>query len=120
MYIMRRLILLFVMILCSISINAATRTYHAYVPTYMYSLGTITITYNSSNVDMTFQGTQMHCSVLRILTTDDGYVYLLRNRSNNSYWILAMSSTDGALFKSNSSFSVRDMKMYLSMKRIQR
>lgn len=117
---MRKLILLSVMILCSICISAATRTYHAYVPTYMYSLGSITISYNSSNVDMTFHGAQMHCSVLRVLTTDDGDVYLLRNRDDNSYWILAMSSTDGALFKSNTSFSVRDMKAYLSMKRIQR
>lgn len=117
---MRKLLLLSVMILCSICINAATRTYHAYVPTYMYSLGSITISYNSSNVDMTFQGTQMHCSVLKVLATDNGNIYLLRNRGDNSYWILAMSNTDGALFKSNSSFSVRDMKAFLSTKRIQR
>lgn len=106
--------------IASIAMSAATKTFHAYVPTYMYSLGTMTISYNSYCVDLVYQGETMHCSVLKILTTDNGTIYLLHNKAGQSYWILAISSTDGCLFKSDSSFSVRDMKAYLSTTRIQR
>lgn len=106
--------------IATIAVSATTKTFHAYVPTYMYSLGTMTISYNSSYVDFVYQGVNMHCSVLKILTTDDGTIYLLHNKAEQSYWILAISSTDGCLFKSNSSFSVRNMKAYLSTTRIQR
>ena len=118
---MKKLLLtIIVATMATIAMSAATKTFHAYVPTYMYSMGTMTVSYNSSYVSINFQGEQMHCSVLKVLTTDDGNIYLLHNKKENSYWILAMSNTDGCLFKSNSSFSVRNMKAYLSTTRIQR
>ena len=118
---MKKLLLtIIIATMATIAMSAATKTFHAYVSTYMYSLGTMTISYNSLHVGIDYQGEKMHCSVLKVLTTDDGNIYLLHNKKENSYWILAMSNTDGCLFKSNSSFSVRDMKAYLSTTRIQR
>lgn len=118
--VMKKLLCIILVAFMTITLNAATKTFHAYVPTYMYSLGSMTISYNSSYVDIDYQGEKMHCSVLKVLTTDDGNIYLLYNKKENSYWILAMSNTDGCLFKSNSSFSVKDLKAYLSTTRIQR
>lgn len=117
---MKKLFCIIMVVFTTITLNAATKTFYAYVPTYMYSLGSMTISYNSSSVDINYQGEKMHCSVLKVLTTTDGNLYLLHNNQENSYWILAMSNTDGCLFKSNSSFSVRDMKAYLSTTRIER
>lgn len=116
----RKLLTILIVTMATIAMSAATKTFYAYVPTYMYSMGTMTVSYNSSYVSINFQGEQMHCSVLKVLTTDDGTIYLLHNKAEQSYWILAISSTDGCLFKSNPSFSVRDMKAYLSTTRIQR
>lgn len=117
---MKKLFCIILVAFVSITVNAATKTFHAYAPTYMYSLGTMTISYNSSYVDVYYQGEQSRYEVLKVLTTDDGNIYLLHNNRERTYWILAMSNTDGCLFKSNSSFSVRDMKAYLSTTRIQR
>lgn len=117
---MKKLLCIIMIAFMAISINAATKTFHAYVPTYMHSLGTMTISYNSSYVDIHYQGEQAHYDVLKILTTDDGNIYLLHNKRERTYWILAISNTDGCLFKSNSSFSVRNMIAYLSTTRIQR
>ena len=116
----RKLLTILIVTMATIAMSAATKTFHAYVPTYMYSLGTMTISYNSSYVDLVYQGENMHCSVLKTFTTDDATIYLLHNKAEQSYWILAISANDGCFFKSNSSFSVRDMKAYLSTTRIQR
>lgn len=118
---MKKIILIITFIVCSLCINATTKTYYAYVPNIMASMGTMTITYNSSYVDINFQGTNMHCDVLKILYTDDADIYLLNCKQEGTYWILALSNKDGILNKSNASFSLREMKAYLSAtKRTQR
>ena len=117
---MKKLLFIIAFSFFTIALNAVTRTYYAYVPTYMYSLGTVTISYDSYNVDIYYQGENMRCDVLKTLTTEEGDIYLLHNKKENTYWILALSESDGCLFKSNSSFSLRNMKMYLSSKKIQR
>lgn len=116
---MKKFILTFVLMISIITtVSAFTRTLYAYVPNYMYSLGTMTVTCEYSKCSIKFQGEIMNCDVLKKLRTEDGDIYLLHNRRENSYWILVVSSTDGCLFKSNQSFSVRNMIAYLSVKSI--
>lgn len=111
---MKKILFAAILALSAIIMNAETKTYHAYAPNYMYSLGTMTLSYNSSYMDVYFQVSSMHCDILKKMTTYDGTIYLLYNQNEGSYWVLAMTLTDGGLFKSNSTFSVRDMNAYLS------
>lgn len=118
---MKRILLTIILAaVATVAMNATTKTFYAYVPSYMNSLGTMTISYNSSSVDLTHQGEKMHLTVQNILTSYEGTIYLLYNKADRTYWILAIANSDGALFKSNSSYSVRDMKAYLSTTRLQR
>lgn len=117
---MKKYIFIILAVMVTASLGATTKSYYAYVPTYMSSLGTMTISINYSTVDIKCKNEQMRCEMLNKLTTNEGTVYLLKKQKTESFWILAVSATDGALFESNSSFSVRNMKAYLSTTRIDR